>query len=666
MFSRRRRFHVLVALALACLGLGTVAGAPSAALSAHIDGHVRSDVTPLASFQVTLYVAGGDGGVASAIGTATTGIDGSFELAYDPPTVPGAVLYLLAVGASAVPQPGAVTLASVIPTNSCPTEVVINERTTVASAFAMTQFIQGGGIAGPSPGLQNAAGMVANMVDAATGQLGAVLANSPNGPDTSARNTFNSLANLVASCVATPASCTQLFGLAAPPGGAVPSTVFEAMANVNRNPSHNVQELFDLAPLLPNVPPRATAPDAWTIALRFVGDGVSMDGPGNMAVDTYGNVWVTNNYEYAPSALTPVCGSKQLLAFSPTGQYLPGSPFTGGGLDGAGWGIDIDPFGDIWLSNFGFAAPEELPSSQPGCPADRQPTHNSVSQFHPDGSAVSPAQGFTQGNVSWPQGTKSDRQGNIWVTNCEGNSVTVFPAGDPARAKEITDVGLQKPFGISHNNAGDAFVTGVASNNVVMLHADGTPAAVSPISGGGIDRPLGITADSSGNQWVANSGLVDLPCPSLDGLGSGGGSIALITEAGHLASPTAFTGGGLTIPWGITVDGNDNVWVANFAGKRLSQFCGVRPSTCPQGKATGDAISPDSGYGFDGLVRNTGVVVDPSGNVWLANNWKEVPIQANPGGYEMVVYVGVAAPVHRAAPVARPASATTIVPTFTG
>ena len=54
------------------------------------------------------------------------------------------------------------------------------------------------------------------------------------------------------------------------------------------------------------------------------------------------------------------------------------------------------------------------------------------------------------------------------------------------------------------------------------------------------------------------------------------------------------------------------------------------------------------------VTRNTGIVVDPSGNVWVANNWKEVPIQANPGGYEMVVYVGVAAPVHRPAPVARP------------
>jgi hypothetical protein len=87
------------------------------------------------------------------------------------------------------------------------------------------------------------------------------------------------------------------------------------------------------------------------------------------------------------------------------------------------------------------------------------------------------------------------------------------------------------------------------------------------------------------------------------------------------------------------------VWVANFAGKRLSRFCGV-DAICPRGLALGDAISPDvTGYGFDGLVRNTGVSIDPSGNVWIANNWKEIAVQSNPGGYEVVVFLGLAGPV---------------------
>lgn len=124
-----------------------------------------------------------------------------------------------------------------------------------------------------------------------------------------------------------------------------------------------------------------------------------------------------------------------------------------------------------------------------------------------------------------------------------------------------------------------------------------------------------------------------------------GGSIVLIKRNARPARGAPFTGGGLTIPWGIAVDGNDNVWVANFSDKHVSHFCGVRFSRCPAGVETGQPIAPD-GCGFDGLTRNTGVAIDPSGNVWLANNWKiDGPVVENPGGYQIVAFVGLAKPI---------------------
>jgi hypothetical protein len=71
----------------------------------------------------------------------------------------------------------------------------------------------------------------------------------------------------------------------------------------------------------------------------------------------------------------------------------------------------------------------------------------------------------------------------------------------------------------------------------------------------------------------------------------------------------------------------------------------VRTETCPPGHETGDPISPDGGYSSDALVRNTGVSIDPSGNVWLPNNWETIPSHQNPGGHEVVVFVGLAKPV---------------------
>jgi hypothetical protein len=100
-------------------------------------------------------------------------------------------------------------------------------------------------------------------------------------------------------------------------------------------------------------------------------------------------------------------------------------------------------------------------------------------------------------------------------------------------------------------------------------------------------------------MWVANSATVGVPCPSGGLKPTGQGSVTFIASNG-VPRPKPFTGGGLTIPWGIAVDGNDNVWVANFGGKRVSELCGVRPANCPPGNRTGQPVSPRSGYGFNG------------------------------------------------------------------
>ncbi len=122
-----------------------------------------------------------------------------------------------------------------------------------------------------------------------------------------------------------------------------------------------------------------------------------------------------------------------------------------------------------------------------------------------------------------------------------------------------------------------------------------------------------------------------------------------------------FNGGGITLPWGVTVDGDDTVWVLNFGvlppGPNndpslvtgVSRLCGVDTTRCPSGLATGDAISPSTGYQSNALQRMTAGAVDPSGNLWVTNNWKidADPFQ-NPGGNAVVILIGAAAPIEGA------------------
>jgi hypothetical protein len=336
-------------------------------------GWVRSGNTPIVSSTVTLYLAGDEKGAGeSVLGAAVTDADGFFSLSYTPPGDPKAVLYLIADGPSL-----SVRLATVLGTAPVAPEVTINERTTVATAYAMAQFIAGHAIGGKHPGLQNASGMVRNLIDPATGNVADLLGTSPNGLDTSTMRTFNALANLLASCLSSESNCATVFGLTTPPGGPPPGNTLQAAVNIAHRPWQNNEELFLASLVVPPYDPFLLLPlVTWTLALKFVGNGREFDGPGNVAFDAEGNAWINNNYQFKRNHDTPSCGGHVLHKLTPTGQDFPGAPYNGkhAGLDGAGFGISVDPFGNVWVGNFGFFGNT--------CPCNRRPLANSVSMFN--------------------------------------------------------------------------------------------------------------------------------------------------------------------------------------------------------------------------------------------------------------------------------------------
>jgi hypothetical protein len=193
---------------------------------------------------------------------------------------------------------------------------------------------------------------------------------------------------------------------------------------------------------------------------------------------------------------------------------------------------------------------------------------------------------------------------NIWVANCGNDSFTYYPSGSHEDGSNISDIDLAKPFGLTIGVNGTAWVVGNKSNSLAILDTNGGPLITISGTDGPIQQlthPMSIAANSQGNIWVANSDVVDAPCnpPARDFGDAENPSIALLTTNGQFHPNSPFNGGGVLIPRGITVDGNDTVWVANFgvnpkydnpedignmgAPPRVSQFWVMDKAKCPPG-----------------------------------------------------------------------------------
>lgn len=617
-----------------------------------------SDIQPLGGVTVTLYLAGPSDPV--PLGSATTNGNGTFSL-----NVTGAGSGTLYYAMAQVSE--GVVLAAVLGT-SLPASVVINELTTVGAAYSLARLSDGDRVSGSALALKIAAGMSANIVDAATGQSSQVLVLAPNADQTNALRATLDLANLVASSVRNgPEAVNVLLTLTSIPNVISPENTFQALVSMARYPGNQVQALYKQALVVqPYTPGQAQAPDAWTVAVKVnnTGDVNNLfGGPANFAFDEQGYAWIPNNVVQG----TPNSGHF-IVCLKPDGTPSDGSdgrpvsPVLGGGLTGPGWGVTISPITtNVWVGNFGWGDP------------DTQYPAYSVSEFTLDGTPVSDT-GY-DGGTDRVQAIVADKAGNIWMASFENDSVVVFRNGDAGTVAAYQQERHTRPFGVAIADDGTAWVTNAGGL--------GWPVAVP----GGVSR-YRLTDDGLEQLWHVQVGKT-LKVVALDEQGtawvaSGGDStVYRVREDGTILG--AYSGvGGMDAPWGIAVDGENNVFVANF-GKMghgsdytnagLTKLAGESQKNRDLGLMPGDPLSPDNtgftlpnagdpvllangdplyGPGADAcyspLMRQTSCQIDQAGNVWVVNNWKpdfdtDYPTDTgNPGGDGVVIFLGLAAP----------------------
>ena len=481
--------------------------------------------------------------------------------------------------------------------------MTINELTTVATQWALAQFLDStGNILGApaqnATGLQSAYIGYANLADINAGNR-SVSGNpshflpsggscpGPNNCDALER--LNTLANTLAGCVgsAGPSSnaCAALMCDATPgltyssscSGTPIITDTIGAAHLIVGNPVNNASALFGLAASKPFSPVLGSAPDGWEMELKFAPAGA--EAPASIAVDGSGNVFVANLFGGD-------LGTGSVSELAVAGNYATGglnfSPDIVA-LD-TPQSIALDGSGNVFVANAAGVS-----SAGVGSVSELTATSSYATGFNfaPPGALFNA-----------PISIALDGSGNLFAAN-NGNtsgSVTELTAssgyGAGANFNPIS-ADISAPLSIALDGSGNVFVQN--PGNVSELTAASNYASGSTATAASFDQPTSLALDGSANLFVANSG---------------NNSVSELTAASSYATGLNFAPAGAAFgqPVSIAVDGSGNLFVANSGNNSVSEL------TAASSYSTGFNFAPSRAFSFP-----VSIAVDASGNVFVAN-----------------------------------------------
>ena len=493
----------------------------------------------------------------------TTGGDGSFAISGDYTCAAGQQVYLYSVGGD--PQMGTGTNAAaglMAVLGNCPGTagstgdtfssgmyVIVNEVSTVASAYAMAGFatdathVGSSGTALAQVGIANAFANAANLVDLPSGTA---LATTPAGNGTVPQAEINTLANVLAACVnsngavtggTNPTACYTLFNNAMSGGlsGTLPADTATAAINIAHNPAAGVAALYGLASGTPQFAGGLTGvPNDWTVEITISNSCIS--GPADVAIDGSGNAWF--------AGCMSVTGLSSLGAFlSPAnGWGLSSNPNSANGYEAGA--IAVDGSGGIWVvvTNGIFLAGHVVEMTDTGS------LPYGIAGFSAPSQSSFPFTPFVPWNIA------IDATGNAWTGEFFGvYGVAEFSAsGTLLSGTQGFLGGASQINGMAFDGAGDLWVSGLISGvNASAVKLSSSGAVLSGANGytGGNLGGL-IAVDASGSVWSL-----------------GGSSVTKMSNTGSfLSGPNGYPLSPSITPYDIAIDGAGDAWLVGHGG----------------------------------------------------------------------------------------------------
>jgi len=325
------------------------------------------------------------------------------------------------------------------------------------------------------------------------------------------------------------------------------------------------------------------------------------------------------------------------LSAAPTDWTLFAT-YSGGGMNGPS-SVSIDSQGNVWVANyFGVA-----------------------SLFANTGVPIFAA-GITGSGLLNSYGGAVDVTDTMWIANEQSassvnnglGSITLLSGS--GSASQYTSGGLNFPIAVAFDTSGVAWVVDYGNSHITLLSASGSPlSGTAGYTAANLEFPSAVATDSKCNAYVANESSNTITRVLADGsaftdyvVGQGPTSVAvdgndnvwsanfyansvgLVSSAGTVLSGSGYTGGGMNAPRGIAVDGSGNAWVASERGPSLAEFANASSAN------HGALLSPAGGWGADAkLLEPYGLAIDAAGNIWISNY----------GSNTLTEFIGIAAPV---------------------
>ena len=253
-----------------------------------------------------------------------------------------------------------------------------------------------------------------------------------------------------------------------------------------------------------------------------------------------------------------------------------------------------------------------------------------------------------------PTGVAVDASGNVYVADYRNNlirkinatgSVSTLVGNTQGFANGTGSYALfNQPTGVAVDAAGNVYV---ADNNNHLVREISPAGVVTTLAGSGLQGssngpatgasfsyPQGVAVDATGNVYVADYGNNLIRKISAAGLVT---TLAGKDSAG--ANNGVDTAATFNQPTGVAVDGAGNVYVADEGNNLIRE---ISPAGVVSTFAGSGAPGSTNGTGVKASFNGpTGIAVDASGNVYVADYGNNLVREISPGG--VVITLGSAA-----------------------